>query len=176
MASNIIFKSLTENDLLLLHSWFQIPHVKKWYARGKKYSIDMIREKYLPRLDNPYIRSFIVYMNDTPVGYIQFYYVSHHLPDGVKSDEHFIFGKYNRDEIAGIDLFIGPPEYINKGNGSAILKNFINEHLKRKFKLLVTDPLKDNVHAIRFFERNGFQRVALEQDTGLNELMMLTVC
>jgi aminoglycoside 6'-N-acetyltransferase len=45
---SINFKSLGENDLPLLHHWFQRPHVKQWYARDENYTLDMIREKYLP--------------------------------------------------------------------------------------------------------------------------------
>lgn len=47
---SIHFKPLTENDLPLLHDWFQKSHVKQWYAREENYTIDMIKEKYLPRI------------------------------------------------------------------------------------------------------------------------------
>jgi aminoglycoside 6'-N-acetyltransferase len=63
---SIHFKSLTENDLPLLYAWFQKQHVKQWYARGENYTIDMIREKYLPRILHPEsIPNFIVYADNT---------------------------------------------------------------------------------------------------------------
>lgn len=45
------FKPLVEEDLILLYQWFQVPHIKKWYARGQHFSFDMIKEKYLPRIN-----------------------------------------------------------------------------------------------------------------------------
>ena len=51
--TSINFKTLTENDLPLMLNWFQKPHVKKWYARGESYTLEMMRKKYLPRILNP---------------------------------------------------------------------------------------------------------------------------
>ena len=42
---NIRFRKMNADDLKLLHQWFQIPHVLKWYARGEKYTFEMIQEK-----------------------------------------------------------------------------------------------------------------------------------
>ena len=49
---SINFKPLSENDLPLLFKWFQKPHVKQWYTRGDNYTLEMIKEKYLPRILN----------------------------------------------------------------------------------------------------------------------------
>jgi hypothetical protein len=74
---SINFKLLTENDLPLLHSWFHKPHIQQWYARGENYTLDMIKEKYMPRiLNSESIPNFIVYANITPIGYIQLYCVN----------------------------------------------------------------------------------------------------
>lgn len=132
---SIYFKPLTENDLPLLHIWFQKSHVKEWYARGKKYSMDMIKEKYLPKILNPEsILNFIVYANNTPIGYIQLYRVNNFFPDGVTDYNHPLFDNFKPNEIAGIDLLYA----------TLTLTHFIKEHVQNKFTLLVTDPLKIN--------------------------------
>jgi len=101
-ARNIIFKPLTKADLPLLHSWFQIQHVKEWYARNDDYPLDKIEEKYASRINNPLIPNFIIYDGDKLIGNIQLYNVSHNLPDGVEDYNHSLFSKYKTEKIAGV--------------------------------------------------------------------------
>lgn len=173
---SIHFESLAENDLPLLHDWFQKPHVRQWYARGENYTIDMIREKYLPRILNPEsIPNFIIYANNTPIGYIQLYCVKDSLPDGVTDYKHSLFNDFKPEEIAGIDLFIADENYLKKGYATLTLSCFIKEYVEGKFTLLITDPLKSNKNAIQFFERNGFKKFNLSDNNTANELMILHI-
>jgi len=172
---SITFKPLTENDLLLLYDWFQKPHILTWYARGKHYSLTKIKEKYEHRIKDPTIPSFIIHIENQPIGYIQLYEVSHHLPDGVSDYDHPLFQQNKPNEVAGIDLFIADEKYLNKGYAGTILKIFINEHVKTKFTVLVADPLKANSHAIRFFEHNGFKKLVCDLLSNVNELLVLYV-
>lgn len=173
---SISFKPLTENDLSLLHKWFQKSHVKQFYARDEDYTIDMIRKKYLPRILSPdSIPNFIAYVNNTAIGYIQLYCLTHSLPDGVQDTTHPLFHNRNPKKMAGIDLFIAEEKYLHKGYGSLMLKNFINEYVKDNFTLLVVDPLKTNQQAIHFFERNGFKKLPSNDMHSLHELLVLSV-
>lgn len=79
---------MNENDLKLLHQWFQIPHVLKWYARDVKYTLEMIQEKYLPRINDYSISSFIICDYDKPVGYIQLYHLTDHFPERITDYNH----------------------------------------------------------------------------------------
>src|SRR3990167_9099177 len=103
---------MNANDLKLLHQWFQIPHVLRWYARNEKYTFEMIQEKYLPRINDATIPSFIICDHDKPVGYIQFYHVTEHLPEGVANYNHPVFNDFKPNEIVGIDLFIADENYL----------------------------------------------------------------
>ncbi|HLB42375.1 MAG TPA: GNAT family N-acetyltransferase [Gammaproteobacteria bacterium] len=173
---SINFKPLTENDLPLMFNWFQKPHVKQWYARGENYTLDMIREKYLPRILHPEsILNFIVYVGNTPIGYIQLYCVKGSLPDGVIDYTHPLFDNFKPNEIAGVDLFIADENYLKKGYATLTLTNFIKEYVQGKFILLVTDPLKINKNAIQFFKRNGFKKLPFHQSQAANELLVLHV-
>ena len=173
---SINFKLLTENDLPVLHNWFQKPHIKQWYARDENYTLDMIKEKYLPRIFNPEsIPNFIVYADNTPIGYIQLYCVNDSFPDGVTDYNHPLFDNFKPNEIAGVDLFIADENYLKKGYATLALTNFIKEYVRGKFILLVTDPLKINKNAIQFFERNGFKKLLSDQPPSINELLVLHV-
>jgi RimJ/RimL family protein N-acetyltransferase len=173
---SIHFKSLTKNDLPLLHDWFQKPHVRKWYAREENYTIDMIKEKYLPRILNPEsIPNFIIYADNTPIGYIQLYCVNDFLPDGVTDYRHPLFDSFKPNEIAGIDIFIAVENYLKKGYATLTLTNFIKEHVQGKFTILITDPLKSNKNAVQFFERNGFQKCEENNHDTANELMIFRI-
>ena len=172
---SIHFKLLTENDLPLLHGWFQKQHVKQWYARGESFTLEMVREKYLSRILNPEsIPNFIVYADKTPIGYIQLYCVKDSLPDGVTDYNHSLFDNFKPNEIAGVDLFIADENYLKKGYGTLTLTSFIKEHVQNKFTLLVTDPLKSNKNAIQFFKKNGFKKFP-HQPPSINELLVLHV-
>jgi len=43
------FKPLRENDLELLHHWFQEETIKQSYARGRSFTLEDIKNKYLPQ-------------------------------------------------------------------------------------------------------------------------------
>ncbi len=172
----ITFKFLTEADLPLVCNWFQKPHIKQWYACGENYTLDMIREKYLPRILHPEsIPNFIIYADNTPIGYFQLYHVKDFLPDGVADYHHPLFDDFKADEIAGIDMFIADEDYLRKGYATLILVQFIKEYVQGKFTLLVTDPLKINENAIRFFEKNGFKKLLPQPSQTVNELLVLHV-
>src|SRR5688500_11834457 len=148
--NNITFKKLNENDLKLLHQWFQTPHVLKCYARDKKYSFEEIKEKYLQRINDASVPNFIIHAQDKPIGYIQCYYLTDHLPEGIVDYSHPLFNDFKPNELVGIDLFIADKNYLRTGFSSEALALFINTYLKEKFKAVLVDPLKQNITAISF--------------------------
>lgn len=160
----ITFRPLTEHDLPLLHWWFQKPHVKKWYANGQFFSLDMIERKYLARINNSEIANYIIDANAAPIGYIQFYKVERFLPEGIGDYNHPLFHKYHPAQLVGIDLFIAENDYLHKGYGCQIIDDFIIKYLIGKFQAVVVDPKKDNMIAISFFRKNGFTSIQIEED------------
>lgn len=156
--SNIAFVPLKEEHLTLLHQWFQIIHVKKWYARNISYTLKMIEDKYLPRIkDKQNIRNYIVILDNQPIGYIQMYNLEYSLPDGINSYDHPLFEKYSPKNIVGIDLFIAQEKYLRKGIGSRLINEFINAKLTDGYGLIVVDPHSTNTIAVQFFLKNGFK-------------------
>lgn len=151
------FIPLKQEHLPLLHEWFQEPIVKKWYAREIEFDLDDIKDKYLPRLqDNTDIPSYLIQLDDTLIGFIQYYSLRDHLPDGITHFTNDLF-KINRpDEIAGIDLFIANSDYRNKKLGVKIINEFCKT-IAKKFAIVVVDPTLENQAAIRCYEKCGFK-------------------
>ncbi len=172
----ITFKALTQTDLSLLHTWFQTPHVKLWYARGEDHTFDEVKEKYLPRILDPNLMlNFIIYAAAIPIGFIQLYGLNKFLPDGVADYAHPLFENYQPTDIAGIDLFIADEKYLRKGYATLTLKIFIQEYVQGQFNYLLVDPLKSNKIALSFFEKNGFAHCSQADSNTLNDLMILPV-
>jgi aminoglycoside 6'-N-acetyltransferase len=58
----------------------------------------------------------------------------------------------------GIDLFIGEPDMIERGHGSALVRCFVDERLQQGAPRIVTDPDPSNRRAIRAYEKAGFKK------------------
>lgn len=164
MLDNITFKPLTEADLPLLYQWFQVPHVKEGYARGEAYTLEMIGDKYLPRIHDATIPSYIICYQEREVGYIQLYKLTDHLPEGVKNYSHEIFNQYEAAELVGLDLFLADADLLGTGVSSKILREFIDTRIDKKYRAVVVDPAINNARAIEFFEKNGFKKLASSVD------------
>ena len=159
----IYFKPLYEVDLKILCEWFQEPTINQLYARGQSWSLKDIENKYLPRLigqDN--VPSFIIHLDNKAIGFIQYYCLSEHYPEGIQK-ESALFKNYHPEQIAGIDLFIATHENRGKGLGVVVINQFINEFLTH-FCLVVVDPNHDNIHAIRCYEKAGFEQSNYSDD------------
>lgn len=162
----IEFKPLSKADLSLLTVWLSRGHLQEWW-RDDEITIEKIREKYLPRiLGEDDARPFIVYLDNSPVGYIQYYHAwinQDWWPDKP--------GK----GVLGIDQFIADENNLNKGMGS----RFISEFVQRLFAdpgvtEIRVDPRPDNVRAIRCYEKVGFKKVSqVKTPDGLAIMMVL---
>lgn len=158
------FKPLTMDNLEHLHHWFQNPAIKQLYARNKTWSFNDIIHKYQPRIAGiENIPSFIIEINSLPIGFIQYYCLQEHLPEGIKDINNGLFEQYRPSEIAGIDLFIAEDINRSKGYGSRIINQFISEFLI-SYRLIVVDPERSNLQAIRCYEKSGFTITTFSSD------------
>src|SRR5262245_46465903 len=101
------FKQLDESDLPLLLTWFKNPHVADWWPTPEP---DELLKKFLERIRSKDTLGFIVYLDETPLGYIQYYHLD---PENPKAGDLWI--KDLPQTTIGTDQFIGEPEYIGKG-------------------------------------------------------------
>jgi aminoglycoside 6'-N-acetyltransferase len=160
------FTPLCLDHLPLMHTWWNEPHMLVWWSRGKVYGLDQLVEKYGPQIrgEEP-ISGFVIELDASPIGYIQHYPVTYSLPEGViDASSSPLLAAYRRDELAGVDAFIGDPAYLGRGHGSAATRALVDQYVHPRFRAAVIDPGCKNERAMRAYEKAGFQRTDFSQD------------
>lgn len=143
---NFTFKPVEEHDLQLLFKWFREPHVEKWWPIPKEK--EDFFNSFLKRIRSTKISSYIILLNDKPIGYIQSYPVD-------RSKETWL--PELPGNTIGIDQFIGEKDYIGKGLGTLFIKEFVRlQQINRSISGVIVDPEPDNIAAIRCYEKVGF--------------------
>lgn len=164
----IKFKQLSFEDIPLIYEWFNLPHVRAYYSL-RSWSKDEVLQKLEPYLtgEKP-VLGFIIKINNQPIGYIQQYKVIDFPWDNQDLPNEII------NNSAGIDLFIGNSDFLGKGFGYKIIKQFLNEQIWPRFNYCIVDPQINNKPAIRCYEKLGFKKHkiietkdALNYDTNL---------
>ena len=136
------FRPVRAADLPLLGRWLERPHVAEWWDDTDD-KLAEIRAAMTDAATEP----FIVALNGAPIGYIQCY------------DPHREDGHPYRDQpegTFGIDQFIGEPELVGIGHGSAMITAFVDRLFRRGARRVIIDPHPTNRRAIRAYEKAGF--------------------
>jgi aminoglycoside 6'-N-acetyltransferase len=68
------------------------------------------------------------------------------------------FGEHPRG-TRGIDQFIGEPDMIERGHGSAFIRAFVDERLRNGAPRIVTDPDPANSRAVRAYEKRALKKL-----------------
>ncbi len=145
----ISFRGLRASDLDLMHRWLNAPHVRRWwYAEGTSHA--EIEDQYLPAIEGrEATRPFVILHENKPIGYIQSY---------LTSDDAEYASLVDVENSAGVDLFIGEAEYLHRGLGRHVIRNFLSEHVfsDPETEVCVIGPEPKNTAAIRAYEKAGF--------------------
>jgi len=148
-TSAFTFTKLTQSDWPLMLKWFKEPHVEEWWPTPEK---DELMEYFLEKIRSKSTFGFIVFLNTTPIGYIQYYYL-----DRTKNEAGALWPALP-DTTVGIDQFIGDPQYLHKGHGTAFIKQFIVElhTIEPDITSIVLDTNPENKAALKCYEKVGF--------------------
>jgi aminoglycoside 6'-N-acetyltransferase len=154
----ISFQPLATTDFENLLKWLQKPHVKKWWDTDLNYTLELIQEKYGSYVDGykkigperKPIHAFIIYFDDTPIGYIQYYNAYDFPRDGYQLNNL-------PKSLAAIDIFIGDENYLGKGIGAKSLELFLDSYAFAKFDYAFVDPDGSNLAAIKTYEKACFK-------------------
>jgi aminoglycoside 6'-N-acetyltransferase len=137
------FRPMTAEDLPLIKRWLAMPHVTEWWGdAGEQY------ELVSGDLEHPAMDQYIVATDGRPFAYLQCYDLTAWNSG---------FGTQPLG-ARGIDQFIGEPDMIGHGHGSAFIRAFIDGRLAAGMPRAVTDPDPANARAVRAYEKAGFRR------------------
>ncbi|HEY8448003.1 MAG TPA: GNAT family N-acetyltransferase [Thermomicrobiales bacterium] len=149
--AQIGFRPLRHEDLPLMHRWLNHGPALKWYGL-RPTTLDEIVAEYAPMItgEDP-TRAFLVTYADRPIGYIQTYLI--------RDEPDYQAATGAPDDAAGVDLFIGEPDFLYRGLGPALLRRFLAEIVFADDRVgqVIIGPHPENASAIRAYAKVGFR-------------------
>jgi len=149
---------MTAADLPMIRRWLALPHVREWWGNPQEQYTLVSGD-----LDEPAMDQHIVSFAGNPFGYLQCYDLTAWNSG---------FGQHPPG-TRGIDLFIGEPDMIEHGHGSALIRAFADERLRQGAPRMVTDPDPANLRAMRAYEKAGFEKVRMVDTPDGPSLLMV---
>lgn len=150
--NHLLVRNLELKDSHLLAKWLSDPAVLEYYeGRDNPFDLKKVNQKFFDRKNE--VNGCIIEYNKIEIGYIQYYQL-----DQNTRNEYGYEG--NRENIYGIDQFIGEPNYWNKGIGTLLVQSMVNFLIEQKqADMVVMDPQIKNVRAIHCYEKCGFTKI-----------------
>lgn len=143
----------------MVEHWLKTPEVVRWWGDPDE-QLALLKED----LDEPLMRQWIVEHCERPFAYAQAY-EAHSWPQ--------IHLKHFPDGTQVIDAFIGEPEMLGCGHGSAFLHVLADILLGERTPIVVIDPDVANLRARRAYARAGFtEEAVVRTEAGMVALMV----
>ena len=127
MAPEYLFRPMTAADLPLVRRWLAEPHVVQWWGDPSEQY-----ELVSGDLDEPAMDQFIVSAESSDLAYLQCYDLTAWNSG---------FGEHPHG-TRGIDQFIGEPDMIERGHGSAFIRTFVDARLRMARRALSPIPIR----------------------------------
>jgi RimJ/RimL family protein N-acetyltransferase len=152
-----------------MFEWAKNPHVAWWWQTENEWPEFV--EKYKQHISSDYIFPFIMQVDNTPIGYIQYYYADmvdidwcrEMFSNSDSADSHSVDNSVATSGVVGIDIFIGNPDYFAKGYGTIFMQKFIDIlWTDADIKKIIVDPQPENLQAVKCFEKLGFEPIQKE--------------
>src|SRR5216684_4158856 len=157
MAPDYLFRSMTASDLPLVRYWLALPHVREWWGEPEE-QYSLVSGDLEPAMDQ-----YIFSTAGNPFAYLQCYDLT---------ACHSGFGAHPPG-TRGIDVFIGEPDMIERGHGSALVRCFVDDQLQQGAPRIVTDPDPANRRAVRAYEKTGFEKDRMVETSDGPALLMV---
>lgn len=146
----ISFTPLTTIDVENVVQWLQQPHVMQVWDPTCHFMPELIQESQGGYIrDHKRIRAFIIYYNNIPIGYIQYFNAYDFPKDGHELNSL-------PASLATIEMFIGDKNYLGKGIESKSLTLFLDNQVYKEFYYAMTYSDIANLAAINHYEDTGF--------------------
>jgi aminoglycoside 6'-N-acetyltransferase len=158
MALDYVFRPMTTTDLPLLRHWLAQPHVRQWWGDPSEQD-DLVSGD----LNEPAMDQFIVSVGGSDFAYLQCYELSAWNSG---------FGEHPEGTL-GIDQFIGEPDMVERGHGSAFVRAFVDDCFRQGAPRVVTDPDPANARAVRAYQKAGFEKAGMVETPDGPALLMV---
>ena len=153
------FRPAARRDLTLLRAWLRTPEIVRWWGDPREQAALLEKD-----LDEPRMVMTIVTFEGRPFAYAQHYpldaWPQPHLADLPRGSR-------------AIDTFIGEPDMIGRGHGSAYLRLLAMQLLADGAPKVAIDPSAENFRACRAYEKAGFRRQALVETAEGPAILMI---
>ena len=153
------FRPATLADLPMLRRWRESPEVLPWWGAWQYPEAELAAH-----LPDPAIALWIVEHDSRPFAFAQDYachswdpHPFSYLPPGSR----------------GVDLYIGEPDMLGRGHGSALLRQACDRLFAAGVPAIGTDPHPDNLRAIRAYEKAGFAVAGGPLDTPWGRALLM---
>jgi len=153
------FRLAAPADMPLLRNWLRTPEVARWWGDPEQQAA-LLQED----LSEPGMVMRIVSRGATPFAYAQDYAV-HRWPQA-----HFAGLPAGS---RAIDSFIGQPEMIGRGHGSAYLRLLAKRLSAEGAPVVAIDPALHNLRARRAYEKAGFLGDAIVETSDGPAMLMI---
>jgi aminoglycoside 6'-N-acetyltransferase len=142
-----------------MRRWLDTPEVRRWWGDPDEQASLLAED-----LDDPQMAMWIISYRERPFAYIQDYepgaWALHHLADLPPGSR-------------GIDQFIGEPDMLDQGHGSAFIRAHADALLAAGAPAVGTDPDPANARAIRAYEKAGFGALRETLDTEGHRVLLM---
>ena len=154
MTADISFSPLASDQVSLLLEWFAKPHVNKWFhGEGLENTVKKARlfVEGATEYSGYSLKHWVASLGGHPCGFLMT-----SLVEG-PYDEQDPINKWFRPEktTMTLDLLIGPEEYLGKGLGVRMIREFLRIHCPEVDVVLI-DPDASNTRAVHVYEKAGF--------------------
>lgn len=160
------FRPVTADDLPMIGGWMAQPHWRAWWGEPET-ELGYIRDM-LDGRDTT--RPFLFVQDGVPLGYIQYWFIADARVEPWIS--HAPWVTLLPDDAVGVDLSIGPAQWLGRGLGSRVLSQFACRLHASGHETIIIDPDIANARAIAAYGKAGFEIIAdLQGRTGDTLLM-----
>jgi aminoglycoside 6'-N-acetyltransferase len=135
---------MVPSDLPMVRGWLAAPHVREWWGEPDEQFALVSGD-----LEQNALEQYVVTNGERPFAYLQCYVQADWPENGLGT---------HPPGTRGIDQFIGEPDMLGCGHGSAFIHAFVKGLLDSGTPRVLTDPDPSNGRAVRAYEKAGFRR------------------
>jgi aminoglycoside 6'-N-acetyltransferase len=159
--NSINLRRMINDDYSNMLQWRLDSEVMRYYGNPNEiYTLERVIQKYENRINGNDLKvPLIIENNYESIGYIQYYLV--------EDQEKLKYELPISEAIFRIDLFIGSPDYRNKGMCSGAIE-LLKRQLNNKADRIILNVDKNNQGAVKCYKKCGFI-----EKKDINEKMIL---